>query len=111
MSKTIFIIPRWSDGRCQRPERKDTPMKRTKLVNIADALENPNSTFQQIQSQRIASATNWLTSGDGYVVARKGTNGEWKELLFMDTDDESTAQKGIRINENGIGFSDFRRQA
>ena len=82
------------------------PLKITaSVVNIADALENPSSTFQQIQSQRIASATNWLTSGDGYVVARKGTNGEWKELLFMDTDDESTAQKVIRINENGIGFS------
>ncbi len=77
----------------------------TSVINVVDALDNPNSTFQQIQSQRIASATNWLTSGDGYVVARKGTNGEWKELLFMDTDDESTAQKVIRINENGIGFS------
>ncbi len=93
------------------PERNEVifnsePLKITaSVVNIADALENPSSTFQQIQSQRIASATNWLTSGDGYVVARKGTNGEWKELLFMDTDDESTAQKVIRINENGIGFS------
>ena len=82
------------------------PLKITaSVVSVVDAIENPNSTFQQIQSQRIASATNWLTSGDGYVVARKGTNGEWKELLFMDTDDETTAQKVIRINENGIGFS------
>lgn len=93
------------------PERNEVifnsePLKITaSVVTIADALENPSSTFQQIQAQRIASATNWLTSGDGYVVARKGTNGEWKELLFMDTDDESTAQKVIRINENGIGFS------
>lgn len=93
------------------PERNEVifnsePLKITaSVVNIADALENPSSTFQQIQSQRIASATNWLTSGDGYVVARKGANGEWKELLFMDTDDEATAQKVIRINENGIGFS------
>lgn len=82
------------------------PLKITaSVVNIVDSLENPNSTFQQIQAQRIESATNWLTSGDGYVVARKGPNGEWKELLFMDTDDEATAQKVIRINENGIGFS------
>lgn len=82
------------------------PLKITSsVVSVVDAIENPNSTFQQIQAQRIAGATNWLTSGDGYVVARKGTNGEWKELLFMDTDDESTAQQVIRINENGIGFS------
>lgn len=77
----------------------------TSVVDVVDAIENPSSTFQQIQSQRIASATNWLTSGNGYVVARKGPNGEWKELLFMDTDDEATATQVIRINENGIGFS------
>ena len=82
------------------------PLKITaSVVNITEAIENPSSTFQQIQSQKIASATNWLTSGDGYVVARKGTNGEWKELLFMDTDDEATAQNVIRMNVNGIGFS------
>lgn len=82
------------------------PLKITSsVVSVVDAIENPNSTFQQIQAQRIAGATNWLTSGDGYVVARKGTNGEWKELLFMDTDDEATATQVIRINENGIGFS------
>ena len=82
------------------------PLKITaSVVNITDALENPSSTFQQIQAQRINSATNWLTSGDGYVVARKGPNGEWKELLFMDTDDEATATNVLRINENGLGFS------
>lgn len=82
------------------------PLKITSsVVNVVDAIENPNSTFQQIQSQRIASATNWLTSGNGYVVAVKNTDGSWKELLFMDTNDTATAQKVIRINENGIGFS------
>lgn len=82
------------------------PLKITAtVVNIVDAIENPSSTFQQIQAQRIASATNWLTNGDGYVVAVKNTDGSWKELLFMDTPDEATAQKVLRINENGIGFS------
>lgn len=82
------------------------PLKITaSVVNISDALENPNSAFQQIQAARIAEATNWITSGDGYVVARKDANGEWKELLFMDTNDIATAQKVLRINENGIGFS------
>ena len=82
------------------------PLKITaSVVNIVDSLENPSSDFNQIQAQRIAAATNWMLSGDGYVVAVKGNNGEWKELLFMDTDDMSTAQKVLRINENGIGFS------
>lgn len=82
------------------------PLKITNaVISVEDSIENPNSTFQQIQNQRIAEATNWLLSGDGYVVAVKGSNDEWKELLFMDTPDMATAQKVLRINENGIGFS------
>lgn len=77
----------------------------TSVVNIEESMDNPSSVFNQIQAQRIAAATNWLLSGDGYVVAVKGSNGEWKELLFMDDDDMALAQKVLRINENGIGFS------
>jgi len=50
-------------------------------------------------------ATAWLTSGDGYVVAHKDSNGNWKEILFMDHDNEEDAVNVLRINENGIGFS------
>lgn len=82
------------------------PLKITaSVVNIVESLDNPSSNFNQIQAQRIAAATNWLLSGDGYVVAVKGPNGEWKELLFMDNNDMALAQKVLRINENGIGFS------
>ena len=49
--------------------------------------------------------TDWLTNGQGYVVAVKNTDGSWKELLFMDTPSTTTAQKVLRINENGLGFS------
>ena len=93
------------------PERNEVifnsePLKITATVTtIVDAIENPSSTFQQIQAQKIANATAWLTSGDGYVVAKKGANGQWSELLFMDTDDETTAQNVLRINTNGLGFS------
>ena len=94
-----------------QPERNEVifdsaPQKITaEVVNIVNEIENPNSDFQQIQAQRIAAATNWLLDGDGYVVAVQDSNGEWKELLFMDTNDTATAQKVLRINENGIGFS------
>ena len=84
----------------------NSPLKiTTEVVRIQDALENPNSTFQQIWNSKVNAATDWLLSGDGYVVAVKGNDGEWKELLFMDTNDVATAQKVLRINENGIGFS------
>lgn len=93
------------------PDRNDvifdnSPLKiTTSVVQIQDAIENPNSPFQQIWNAKISAATDWLLSGDGYVVAVKGPDDEWKELLFMDTNDIATAQKVIRINENGIGFS------
>lgn len=93
------------------PEKNDVifnsePLKITaSVVNLVEQIENPNSDFQQIQSQKIAGATNWLTNGDGYVVAVKNSDGSWKELLFMDTDDTATAQNVLRINTNGLGFS------
>ena len=93
------------------PEKNDVifdnaPLKITQsVIQLQDAIDNPSSTFQQIWDARVQAATDWLLDGDGYVVAVKGSNGEWKELLFMDTDDISTAQKVLRINENGLGFS------
>lgn len=53
----------------------------------------------------VNSATAWLTSGNGYVVAVKNPDGSWKELLFMDDNDVTTAHNVLRINENGLGFS------
>lgn len=56
-------------------------------------------------SELVDEATAWLTSGDGYVVATKDNDGNWKEILFMDTPDVATAVNVLRINQNGIGFS------
>lgn len=50
-------------------------------------------------------ATAWLTSGDGYVMASKDDDGNWKEMFFLDTNDVETAVNVLRINQNGIGFS------
>ena len=54
----------------------------------------------------VNNATAWLTSANGYVIARKDSQtGEWKELIFADHADESEWVNVLRINENGIGFS------
>jgi hypothetical protein len=93
------------------PDRNDvifnsSPVKiQNSVVQIEDEITNPNSTFQQIQAQRIQEATDWLTNGDGYVVAVQDSDGNWTETLYMDTNDISTAQQVLRINKNGIGFS------
>lgn len=67
----------------------------------------------EVSTQRVFSdtadfvdnATAWLTSSGGYVVANRNQDGSWKELLFMDTNDVTTAHNVLRLNENGIGFS------
>ena len=61
--------------------------------------------YSNTVGQLVDEATAWLTSGDGYVVATKDSSGNWKEILFMDTDDIETATNVLRINQNGIGFS------
>lgn len=69
-----------------------------------EAVQTIENKFAHVD-QIIDNATAWLTSGDGYVVAIKDANGQWQELLFMDTDDVDTAHNVLRINQNGIGFS------
>ena len=64
------------------------------IDNTRTMFKNFDATIQD----DIAGATNWLTSADGYVMARKDANGHWKELLFMDTNDASTAHNVLRIN-------------
>lgn len=81
------------------------PKIQSQVTQVQQQISNPNSTFQQQQQIKIQNATQWLTSSNGYVVAIQGDNGEWSELLFMDTNDMSTAKNVLRINTNGIGFS------
>lgn len=52
----------------------------------------------------IDTATGWLTSSDGKIMARKDTNGNWKELFFLSATATANSGNVLRINENGIGF-------
>jgi hypothetical protein len=51
------------------------------------------------------SATAWLTNGKGYAYFRKDDLGNIKDILFMDTQDPSTAVNVMRVGQSGIGFS------
>lgn len=94
------------------PERNEVifdsaPQKiTTSVTSIADAVENPNSEFQQIMDAEIALATEWLTNADSYVYMVKNANGTIKEILFLDgTQDLSQATHVMRLNSAGLGFS------
>ena len=81
---------------------------RTTLAQaVTDRDKDIDTTFIQEMtrvSTAITNATAWLTNANGYVVAVHNTDGSWKELLFMNTNDPQTATQGIRFNNNGIGF-------
>lgn len=75
------------------------------ITNLANNTQRMFREYSGTVTELVDEATAWLTSGDGFVVATKDENGNWKEILFMDTDDVETATNVLRINQNGIGFS------
>ena len=75
------------------------------IQSFADNTRAMFKSFDASVQDEIDNATTWLTSSNGYVMARKDSSGNWKELFFMDTNNAATAVNVLRINENGIGFS------
>ena len=75
------------------------------IAAIATSTREMFKSYDASVQEDIDNATAWLTSSNGYVMARKDSSGNWKELFFMDTANASTAHNVLRINENGIGFS------
>ena len=80
-------------------------MNQSMISSITDTGERVYAEVNTDVSDMVDNATAWLTSGNGYVVAVKNSDGSWKELLFMDDDDMDQARNVLRINENGLGFS------
>lgn len=66
--------------------------------------ESITKTYMQ---QAIENATQQISGGlGGYVMLHSSTNGKYPdEILIMDTDDISTAQKVWRWNKGGLGYS------
>ena len=67
--------------------------------------QNFSSDIDKEITDEITNATKWLTGSNGYVMAVKNTDGTWKELLFVDSNNPAQVHNVLRINENGIGFS------
>lgn len=79
-------------------------------ANIADTIVEQKKQIEQaptktdLQRAREA-ATEWLTNGKGYAYFRKDANGNIVDILFMDTQDPTTAVNVMRVGQSGIGFS------
>lgn len=79
--------------------------QKQELNTLANNTKRMFAQYSNEIGELVDEATAWLTSGDGYVVATKDSDGNWKEMLFMDTNDIETATNVLRVNQNGIGFS------
>lgn len=76
----------------------------TRINKIAQEVQEKVS--QTFLEKAIDAATDLITGGmGGHVVISTNAAGEPNEILVMDTDDKATATNVIRINMNGIGFS------
>lgn len=66
-----------------------------------------NTAIDNAMDEAVLNATQLITStSGGYVVLHdKDNDGHVDEILIMDTEDISTAQKVWRWNENGLGYS------
>lgn len=94
-------------------ERYDSMEIGTPKTSFADYLKGDISEFLREDPEfsgwqaAIAHATEMITGGlGGHVVMTPNADGEPQEILIMDTDDIDTAVHVIRMNKNGIGFSD-----
>lgn len=88
----------------------------TPTTTLADALTNQFDEEIELKlsgyatvpfmESAITYATQKITGGlGGHVVFNQNADGEPQEILIMDTDDINTAVNVIRMNKNGIGFS------
>lgn len=86
-------------------ELGDTTTNLSQAVIQASGLANNVVTKSTLQTA-LEHATQLISGGlGGYVVLKPNANGEPEELLIMDTPDINTAVNVIRMNRNGIGFS------
>ncbi len=79
-------------------------------ANIADTIVEQQKQIEQAPTKtdlQLAkeAATAWLTNGKGYAYFRKDANGNIVDILFMDTQDPTTAVNVMRVGQSGIGFS------
>ena len=96
----------------------DVLNERLTTVEIGDARTNLTESISDTVAEtvipetvsqmdrEIEHATNLITGGlGGYVVIGRNADGQPEEILIMDTPDKATATNVIRMNRNGIGFS------
>lgn len=93
-----------------RERYKDISLGSVK-ANIADTIARQQLTINRVKNpsyarQVVDRATNWITSGNGCMVAVRDAVGNWQEICSLDAPDINTAVKILRWNSGGLSASD-----
>jgi len=92
--------------RYNKMELGDTKTNISQAIIEASGIYDEVPTTSELRSS-LAHATQLITGGlGGYVYLKPNANGEPEEILIMDNPDINQAVNVIRMNRNGIAFSD-----
>lgn len=108
ISETSKVIEIWWDVLRDRYQKIEVGNKRSSLsTTIEEQMEKIDLAVTPEQmAQTIDRATGVLNAGTrGHVILNRNSGGWANELLALDNDNIAAAQKVLRINMNGIGFS------
>lgn len=103
VNKTVWDVLRETYVSVDIGERKDTLAGRlVETSAIADEAVTPTQMAKSVDR-----ATGLLNSGlRGHFIVGRNEEGWSNEALFMDSDNLSESKNVLRINKNGIGFTD-----
>lgn len=108
IAETSKVIEIWWDVLNDRYQKIEVGNKRSSLsTTIEEQMEKIDLAVTPEQmAAKIDRATGVLNAGTrGHVVLNRNVGGWANELLALDNDNIAAAQKVLRINMNGIGFS------
>lgn len=108
ISETSKVIEIWWDVLRDRYQKIEVGNKRSSLsTTIEEQMEKIDLAVTPEQmAAKIDRATGVLNAGTrGHVILNRNVGGWANELLALDNDNIAAAQKVLRINMNGIGFS------
>lgn len=108
ISETSKVVEIWWDVLRDRYQKIEIGNKRSSLATtIEEQIEKVDLAVTPEQmAAKIDRATGVLNAGTrGHVILNRNSGGWANELLALDNDNIAQAQRVLRINMNGIGFS------
>ena len=108
--KTVYnvLLERYDSIELGEPKGTLAKTVQQSIDSVKKSIDDAKATFttSAMVQQALDEETAKITGGlGGYVVLKSNADGQTEEILIMDSPDIETAVNVIRMNKNGIGFS------